>query len=156
MLDATKGLNRKDIKGTQGFLYKADIPDEQIPMMLNWDKPLSKQTPEILDILKNHPAILEDIANGKSLDTLTGKQAYQAIAASFDVGQKEAYKLASEYLNSQGINGLRYLDAGSRGVKQGTTNFVSFKPETVEILERNNKPVERKEILKQQIDKLTE
>jgi len=117
---------------------------------------LSKQTPEILDILKNHPAILEDIANGKSLDTLTGKQAYQAIASSFDVGQKEAYKLASEYLNSQGINGLRYLDAGSRGVKQGTTNFVSFKPETVEILERNGKPVERKEILKQQIDKLTE
>ena len=156
MLDVTKDLNRKDIKGTQGFLYKADIPDEQIPMMLNWDKPLSKQTPEILNILKDHPAILEDIANGKSLDTLTGKQAYQAIAASFDVGQKEAYKLASEYLNSQGINGLRYLDAGSRGVKQGTTNFVSFKPETVEILERNGKPVERKEILKQQIDKLPE
>ena len=28
-------------------LYKVDIPDEAIPRMLDWDKPLSQQSPEV-------------------------------------------------------------------------------------------------------------
>jgi hypothetical protein len=124
-----------------GNLYKVDIPDEQIPMMLDWDKPLSKQNPEVFNLLAKHPAIQEDIAKGRSLDSLTGKDAYNAIAASFDVGQKEAYKLASEYLNNSGVPGIRYLDEGSRAKGKGTSNFVVFKPETVKILEENDIPI---------------
>lgn len=124
----------------KGNLYKVDIPDEQIPKMLDWDKPIAQQNKEILDILKNEPAILADLANGKSLDKLTGEQAYQAIASTFDVGQAEAYKLASEYLNSKGIPGIRYLDEGSRATGKGTSNFVVFDPKTVKILEKNDMP----------------
>ena len=124
-----------------GNLYKVDIPDEQIPRMLDWNKPIAQQNTEVLNILKNEPAILADLANGKSLDKLTGEQAYQAIASTFDVGQADAYKLASEYLNSKGIPGIRYLSPDSRGVGKGAENFVSFDPTTVKILEKNDMPV---------------
>jgi hypothetical protein len=35
-----------------GNLYKVDIPDADIPNMLDWDKPLNMQTPEVLKSLK--------------------------------------------------------------------------------------------------------
>ncbi len=126
-----------------GNLYKVDIPDEQIPMMLDWDKPLSKQSPEVLKFFSSHPAIQEDLAKGRSLDKLTGGDAYKAIASSFDVGQKEAYKLASEFLNQSGIPGIKYLDELSRGSGKGTSNFVVFDPSTVKILEKNDVPLEK-------------
>ena len=143
----------KQIKNS-GNLYKVDIPDEQIPKMLDWDKPLSQQSPEVLNVLKNHPVIQQELATGKTLDSLKGSNVYQAIASSFDVGQKEAYKLASEYLANKGLPGIRYLDEGSRASGKGTSNFVSFQPETVKILEKNDKPVSRKDLLKQEFDKL--
>lgn len=187
---------RLGLPENQGNLYKVDIPDAAIPMMIDWDKSISSQSPKVLEFLKQHPAILEDLNAGKSLDTLKGRNAYEAIASSFDVGPKEAYKLASEYLANQGITGIRYLDEGSRGnfkayttykgnkygdeisfptkeqldnyiaqkkqegfgveVLPQTSNFVVFKPETVEILEKNSKSVDRKDLIKEQIDKLTE
>ena len=44
---------------------------------------------------------------------------------------------ASSNLNRLGINGIRYLDGGSRGAGGGTSNFVVFDPEMIRILERN-------------------
>ena len=200
--EIVKNLLKNDLpvlKNVKGNLYKADIPDAVIPMMLDWDQPLAKQMPEVLNLLKNNPAILEDIAKGKTLEQLTGADAYKAIASSFDVGQKEAYKLASEYLASQGIPGIKYFDQASRTsnitslprtqldakievlqkdvasglgnqeylkrqlanlkherdrLPKATSNFVVFDPSTVKILEKNNMPVTRKELLQQEFDKL--
>lgn len=109
-----KTLNEEGWNLNKGNLYKADIPDEQIPMMLDWDKPLSQQNPEVLGILSSHPAILEDLAAGRDLNTLTGRNAYEAVASSFDMGPKEAYKAASNHLRELGIPGIKYLDEGSR------------------------------------------
>lgn len=50
-LDATKGKEISLVKN-EGNLYKVDIPDEYIPNMLDWDKPLNMQTPEVLKSLK--------------------------------------------------------------------------------------------------------
>ncbi len=122
---------------TQGNLYQVDIPDQQVAKMLDWNKPLSQQSPEVLDILKKLPAIQEDLRAGKTLDDLKGGNAYQAIAASFNVRQNEAYKLASEFLNAQGIPGLRYDDYYA----PGQSNFVVFDPSMVKMLMRNDKPV---------------
>lgn len=41
-----------DVASNKGNLYKVDIPDEYIPNMLDWDKPLNMQTPEVLKSLK--------------------------------------------------------------------------------------------------------
>jgi hypothetical protein len=150
MLDTAKSINRKDIKGTQGFLYKADIPDEQIPMMLDWNKPFSQQNPEIQALLKDKSSFFGDKNIGDALSRANKNKLFGGDL----VGKNEATpKEISEYFNSLGVTGIKYLDAGSRGVKQGTTNFVSFRPETVEILERNGRPT-RKDLLTQEFDKL--
>ena len=65
-----------------------------------------------------------------------GKSAYQSL--------KEKYGSdadVSAYLNSQGIPGIRYLDGGSRGAGQGTSNYVVFDADLIEILKRNGMPV---------------
>jgi hypothetical protein len=150
MLDTTKGLNKKDIKGTQGFLYKADIPDEQIPMMLDWNKPFNQQNPEIQALLKDKSNFFGNTNVGEAL----GRANRNKLFGGDLIGKNEASpKEISEYLNSLGITGIKYLDSGSRGIKKGTQNFVSFRPETVDILERNG-AITRKDLLKQEFDKL--
>jgi len=56
------------IKGG-GALYKVDLPDDQIARMLDWDKPLSQQAPEVQTALaKQYPEYFTkgwvDIASG--------------------------------------------------------------------------------------------
>jgi len=35
-----------------GYLYKGDIPDEILPKFLDWDKPLSQQSEDVINVLK--------------------------------------------------------------------------------------------------------
>jgi len=89
-----------------------------------------------------------------SLYNPTGKQIYEAITKDTDAFSGKGSKIASEQLNALGIKGIRYLDEGSRSSGKGTSNFVVFEPSNVKILEQNSKPVTRKEILEQQINKI--
>ena len=50
-LNATKGKEISLVKN-EGNLYKVDIPDEHIPNMLDWDKPLNQQNSEVLKAIK--------------------------------------------------------------------------------------------------------
>ena len=71
------------------------------------------------------------------------------------VGNKAPGQInASKKLNELGIKGIRYLDEGSRDKKQGTSNFVVFDPKEVKILEKNSKPVSRKDIIEEQVNNL--
>ena len=140
------------LKGkTQGNLYKVDIPDEQIPNMLDWDKPLTQQTPEVQAILKDRfPSAFDDPRQA------TGQALYKEQVKKMGlVGQKNPEQFMSNYLNEYGIKGIRYLDEGSRKTG-GTSNFVVFDPSIVKILEENGKPVSRKEIIEKQIKSLKE
>jgi hypothetical protein len=205
---------------TQGFLYKVDIPDEQIPLMLNWDETLNKQPQAVKDAFSKLGITVDEKANKAFLNDLeaqltggavkgvkevpnpTGESLYNKLVSKF--GSPEA---ASRELNKLGVSGIRYLDEGSRmpskytgdsaytnagqsfkesgftiedallGMKKAyknadetelkqalsvvygempnrTSNFVVFKPETVKILEKNDVPVTRKELLQQEFDKL--
>jgi hypothetical protein len=177
-----------------GNLYKVDIPDEQMPMMLDWDKPLNQQSDIVKKGLKSLGITVDEKAYKAHLDDLeasllgkeskgikevpnpSGESIYKKIVNKF--GSPE---LASQELNKLGITGIRYLDEKSRGrdlewvikspkggentfrtketaeaflkknpdytmiePKPLTSNFVSFKPETVKILEKNDIPIERK------------
>jgi hypothetical protein len=53
----------------------------------------------------------------------------------------EASEAASQYLASLGIPGIKYLDGGSRGAGEGTSNYVIFDENLVRILEENGKPI---------------
>lgn len=215
-LDAINVLKSgKDIKGN---LYKVDIPDTDIPMMLNWDKPLLQQTPQVQEALAKlgiktdkqklsqfDDALLDALTNNanKTLPKQPINPTGQDIYQKYVQGNPQ---LTSQKLNEAGIKGIRYLDEGSRidfkyrgdpaythagnsfkesgytpkdalqgmkqayknadpkelelaindvyGIQKKTSNFVVFEPSNVKILEENAKPVARKELIQQQLDKL--
>jgi hypothetical protein len=145
---------------TKGSLYKVDIPDEYVPKMLDYDKPLSQQPKDVLDSLKklNDPYINEALTTkpkpsddgeywtymgntyatkSEALEDVTG----QRLISGYTNIAKNPQELSS-VLNSVGIKGVKYLDQDSRMIDKGTSNFVVFDPTDVKILERNSQPVE--------------
>jgi hypothetical protein len=74
----------------------------------------------------------------KDAKDLTGEQIYARLTQ--DQGSQQA---ASEYLNSIGVRGIRYLDQGSRSEGKGTSNFIPFRPEDYRIQEINDMPIEQ-------------
>ena len=131
--DAANMLRAKgdgDYKGLNidfGNLYKVDLPDEHIAKMLDWDKPLSKQSKEVKSIadklgVKARVNVSENPnLGGFQMVYSSGSDIVDAAIAKF--GSKEA---ASEFLRKEGIPGIRYLDQGSRAGGAGTSNFVVF------------------------------
>ena len=130
---------------SQGSLYKADLPDEEIAKMLDWDKPLSKQSRTIQKFaLENSKPLAKLVkfqqANKlnenppKSIYDLSGGELMRELGSPQEVAQK---------LRDSGIPGVRYLDQNSRGAGKGTSNFVVFPGEEskVRIMEINGKPV---------------
>ena len=96
----------------QGNLYTVDLPDEHIAKMLDWDKPLSEQAPEV-------QAAIAQLHGKDALGRPTnappfnpedrGQWLYQALQ------EGRTQKLTSEALREAGIPGIKYLDASSRG-----------------------------------------
>ena len=142
-LNAVKELEEN--QGTQGYFYKVDLPDEAIARMLDWDKPLSQQAPDVQRIINEE---LKRIGGGAN----TGERAYKELMFQARMqGNRNTTKAmrnnlealeASKRLQELGIPGIRYLDAGSRATG-GTSNFIVFPGEErlLRILERNNQPM---------------
>jgi hypothetical protein len=110
--------------------YRLDIPDEVMPKLLDWEKNLSEQSQFIKNIFKNRIADLE----------IPGEMLYR-----YYVQQHGSRKAASEFLDSLGIPGLKYLDSFSRHKGEGTSNYVIWDQETLDqiaLLERNAQPLE--------------
>jgi len=144
-----------------GNLYKVDIPDEQIPKMLNWDEPLNKQPQAVKDAFKKLGMSVDEKANKAFLDDLEASLTGGAVTGAKEVpnptGESLYNKLvsqfgsdvqASESLRKLGVTGIRYLDEGSRAAGKGTSNFVVFDPKTVKILEKNDIPVPNFDVVK--------
>ena len=126
-------------------LYKVDLPDDQIAKMLDWDKPLSQQSNEVQKALtalkdENGYDALQSLKTGygANFQGATGQDILRALERNTSVtnGRPE---VASSFLKKQGIPGIRYLDGGSRGAGQGSSNFVVFPGNEglLSILERN-------------------
>ena len=125
----------------QSHLYKVDIPDEAIPRMLDWDKPLSQQSPEVQAILRKADLIDESVwphytGAGLYQGEMNARGPYKANG----FADNSAAPPISDLLRAQGIPGIRYLDGGSRGAGQGTSNYVLFDDKLGRILEKNGVP----------------
>jgi hypothetical protein len=132
-----------------GKMYKVDIPDKDIPMMLDYDKPIIDQ-PEIYELVKSRftdPELLATFENNAK-SGISGANVYENYLGGKTKAEKSANALAL------GIKGIRYLDEGSRSAGKGTSNFVLFDPSDVKILEENGKPLTRKELIQEQINKI--
>ena len=150
----------QDLIPLEKSLYKVDIPDEQIPTMMDWDKPLGEQSDFVkkaINNLKKQVTPEMKMELGGDLNLLFGKDitpnqflnTWEIIHPTGGTG------IGEKLLNEQGVKGIRYLDNTSRDAGKGTSNFVVFDPTDVKILERNNQPLSRKEILQEQLDKLS-
>jgi hypothetical protein len=110
----------------KAYLYKADLPDEKIAKMLDFDKHLSEQSLEIQKILLPYQKEI-----GTSFGT--GGQVLKEIA--FDrrmKGLDDSPAAVAQQLRNMGIPGVTYKDLDTR-------NFVTFPGEekSMTILERN-------------------
>lgn len=113
----------------KGNLYRVDLPDEKIAKMLDWNKPLSEQHP---DVQKALSAL--DPYTHSSGEKMWGELAFPAFAST----PTESHKSAAEWLRQQGIPGIKYLDEQSRGatgsgrwkitMKDGEQKIYDFKP----------------------------
>ena len=123
-----------------GYLYKIDLPDEHIAKMLDWDKPLSQQHPDVQAALQ--PMIdraSKSLPHIRDTPDMTGASIYQASQAHRGGNPEEV----SAAMQQAGIPGIRYLDGGSRGAGEGSSNYVVFpgNEDMLTILERNNQPL---------------
>ena len=159
-----KRIMKSDVNVKAGNLMQVDLPDEQIARMLDWDKPLSEQAPEV------QSAIFSDIdaaiAQTKQALATASPRRSPTTAAELEKLQRERSRLAnlsggdyykqqslgtiseqpnaSNKLRQAGIPGIRFLDQGSRGAGQGTSNFVVFPgmEDMLRIEQINNQPIE--------------
>jgi hypothetical protein len=126
-----------------GNLYTVDLlPDEAD--FLDWDKPLSEQSPAIQERLANFnrtatrdPEFTEYIL---SKPQGVGGFIYKALVSQYG-DQYAGMKAVSAMLAEAGIPGIKYLDAGSRSAGEGSRNYVIFDDNLVKIIEENGKPV---------------
>ena len=111
--------------------YKRPSPDE-------WAR-LVKERYGVDDPMK----LPEDVLFSEEVDRLgsvpvktnydpTGQQAFEEIAG----GDANYSEEASAALRNAGIDGIRYLDAGSRGAGDGTKNYVIFDADLINILRK--------------------
>jgi hypothetical protein len=126
--DAMKDLiNVKEMYGS-GYLYKADLPDEQIAKMLDYDKTWKQQ-----------PQNVQDAINVDSLLKYYNTEDMPTSQVMYHAKQNMSPPAFAEFLRNKGIPGIKYFDEGSRAKGEGTRNFVVFPGEekSMRILERN-------------------
>lgn len=105
--------------GPEGNIHITDINATE-DEMLDWFEPISKQSPQVREALE---AVFDNydigIAGYDNLD-MTGEQMYKRLSGSRGLGSDKA---ASEYLDSLGIKGIKFLDALSRNATKDWVNF---------------------------------
>jgi hypothetical protein len=110
IVNKIKELDKAGLSVENGNLYKVDIPDEQIPTMLDWDKPLNQQSELVQNVAKDLLPKIKQVSPWIDLSKATGGDFYRA----YQRYRGNYPDFASEGLNEAGIKGIRYLDEGSR------------------------------------------
>lgn len=143
-LKATKGKDISLVKN-EGNLYKVDIPDEYIPNMLDWDKPLSEQPKAVQKALAK---IDPDLYSPKGMDyepTELGQTIYQRLQ-NVSGKQSALFKQRDELLNKYMIDGKSMSEA----VKSMPSNDrLKFSEIAQSIDNLKNSPKEVSELLNQ-------
>jgi len=122
------------------FSYKVDLPDEHIAKMLDWDKPLSQQHPDVrkavTSLAQSNPEVMDAIKKG-GMGDMKGNLLYASLQDLYTGNAKRSALLkgenpaswtrddiarladgndawASSQLHQSGIPGIKYLDQVSR------------------------------------------
>lgn len=148
------GVNKKS---EMGALYKVDLPDEVIAKMLDWDKPLSQQAPEVASALKS---MVNDVTSGgfdlsrgnrnisKAFNPTTREQVLSEIQQNYphlsivDGGlvDKSGHKIPEDAITEwmQNKHGIGYQDAGQ--LYRDLTHIVGSDAYVSSVLRNNGIP----------------
>lgn len=110
-----------------GRVYELEI-NHSPEAMLDWDAPVTRQTPEVMRALNRMRSSWEPVLMPKLAphgEVPTGEQVYRAMERGYTYpgGYSQA---ASRRLLEEGVPGIRYFDQLSRGAGSGTRNYVMF------------------------------
>jgi hypothetical protein len=100
-------------KEPPGRMYEARINADP-EHFLDWDKPLSEQSPQVQQALSANPRVAEAIKYSDNPNNPTGRQIHNAMVSIAARKGGNGDVIASEALRDAGLPGIRYLDAGSR------------------------------------------
>jgi hypothetical protein len=111
--DALHQYRKTGVAPDPGHMYEVNInaPPEHF---LDWDKPLSEQSPQVQQALSTNPRVAEAIKYSDNPDNPTGRQIHNAMVSIAARKGGNGDVIASEALRDAGLPGIRYLDAGSR------------------------------------------
>lgn len=113
-----------------GRLYTVEI-DAEPKDFLDWDKPLMEQPGAVQSVVE----MLKSERGGSDrywAHKLTERPDGQKIFREMDTGGG----VLEGRLQSAGIPGIRYLDGGSRGAGEGSSNYVVFDEDLIRILSK--------------------
>lgn len=119
----------------KGSMYQVKInakPED----FLDWDKPIKDQGSVFSEYVKNYNAL----AGSDVIDpSMAGGDFYNQMSRRLLREGTPNSAIPSEianFLASQGVKGIKYLDAGSRGAEKATSNFVVFDDALIDILKK--------------------
>lgn len=135
-----------------GHMYEVNIAADP-SQLLDWDKPLGRQSQAVQDALAKNPSpIIQAWRGNGAWPNARGADAYSSLSfgeppVGFDEKGNALFNGvsalnrrnpagASTWLNQAGIPGIQYLDQGSRAAGDGTRNYVIFDPRLISILRK--------------------
>jgi len=110
ILNNIKLLDKAGLTVENGNLYKVDIPDEHIATMLDWDKPINKQSKLVQAVANELLPKIKQTTPWLDLNKATGSDFYRA----YTRHRGNYPDFASEGLLEKGIKGIKYKDEKSR------------------------------------------
>jgi hypothetical protein len=132
-VNALAPLRGKPLEINPGAIYEVNLnttPDR----LLDWDAPLIAQPIEARNIATTLDRLGKLPANPTGRDVWQGMRSPQPAR---EMGYRNWSTAGpAEYLRDTGIDGIQYLDAGSRAAGDGTRNYVMFDDKLIDILRR--------------------
>lgn len=144
-----------------GSMYEVSLRTEP-ERLLDWDKPLSAQPKEVKEALFGPTGVVPEFRARRSVreylephvnddfEGLTGNQFHgvlnrlaqsdllptngPGVMQALERGQTKP--AAAAFLRNEGVDGIQYLDAGSRRVGEGSRNYVMFDDKLIDVLRR--------------------
>jgi hypothetical protein len=123
------------LRGTQpGHMYEVNLGVEP-EHLLDWDKPLSEQSPIVQQKIANLSA--RGIAPRNPDPMATGGEIYQELMHKAGSSANVAAHLREPVPGTNvGVPGIQYFDAGSRAAGEGSRNYVMFSDDAIQILRK--------------------
>lgn len=136
-IDDLEKLDPKPVPRPTGRLYHTEL-DVEPEDLLDWDKPLSEQSEKVKAAIRRIGDVNRNAFRKAELERwMADDSDFFSGARLLDVLQGDFGRDGvSAALREAGIPGIRYLDQGSRGAGQGSSNYVIFSDDLVKILSK--------------------